>query len=191
MGGVYGSGDNVATASYGRAVVHQEKLPKRWMIASIAVLVAFVLYQGGILLPEDSTVWLVIVGASTLLAVVFNAVPLSKRIYHRVRLENGQLTVGRETIAVESLTVDSLREAREQPTDAEFVAALGSRSPQELAELRRASRAAVPPRLMGGGWSVPMGMDEIVVETVQGESLLIATHDRDALLDALTRARQI
>lgn len=161
------------------------------MIVTTAVIAAFDFYQGTILLPEDITVWLVILGASTLLAFVFNAVPISKRIYNRIRIEDGRLTVGRETIAVESLTVDSLREAREQPTDAEFVAALASRSRQELAELRRSSREIGPPRLMGGGWSVPMGMDEIVVETVQGESLLIATHDRGALLDALTRAREV
>lgn len=177
-------------ATGGRAVVYEEKLPKRWTIATVVVLAAWVAYQGSILLPDDSTVWFVMLGFSTFLALVFNAVPISKRIYHRIRVRDGRLTVGRETFAVESLSVDSLREAREQPTDAEFVASLASRSREELAELRRSSRATKPPRLMGGGWSVPMGMDQIVVDTVQGESLLIATHDREALLDALTRARQ-
>ncbi|MEU9183961.1 hypothetical protein AB0D14_05215 [Streptomyces sp. NPDC048484] len=191
MGGADGSGAGPATASYGRAVIYQEKLPRRWTIATTVVLAVWVAYQGSVLLPDDSTVWFVIVGASTLLGLVFNAVPLSKRIYHRIRVRDGQLTVGRATIAVESLTVVSLREAREQPTDAEFAASLASRSREELAELRRTSRATEPPRIMGGGWSVPMGMAQIVVETVQGESLLIATHDREALLDALTRARQI
>ncbi|MET7295550.1 hypothetical protein ABZS79_26030 [Streptomyces griseoloalbus] len=191
MAGAEGSGADAATASYGRAVVYREKLPRRWTIATVAVLAGWVAYQGGVLLPDDSTVWYVMLGFSAFFALVLNAVPISKRVYHRIRLSDGQLTVGRETIAVDSLTADSLREAREQPTDAEFAAALASRSREELTDLRRASRATEPPRIVGGGWSVPLGMDQIVVETVRGESLLIATHDREALLDALTRARQV
>ena len=190
MDGAEGLEAGGAAGPYGRAVVYVEKLPRRWTIATVAVLAVWIAYQGSILLPEDGTVWFVILGFSVLLALVFNAVPISKRIYHRIHVRDGRLTVGRETIAVESVTADSLREAREQPTDAEFVASLASRSREELAELRRKSRATKPPRVMGGGWSVPMGMDQIVVDTVQGESLLIATHDREALLDALTRARR-
>ncbi|MER7401691.1 hypothetical protein ABT373_04180 [Streptomyces sp. NPDC000070] len=190
MGGTDGSGAGASTAPYGQAVVYEEKLPRRWMIATAVVLAIWVAYQASILLPEDSTVWFVILGFSTILALVFNGVPISKRIYNRIHIRDGWLTVGRERIPVESLTVDSLREAREQPTDAEYVASLTSRSREELAELRRRSRAIGPPRIMGGGWSVPMGMDEIVVQTAQGESLLIATHHREALVDALMRARQ-
>lgn len=190
VGGADGSGTGASAVPNGQAVVYEERLPRRWMIATAVVLVVWVAYQASILLPEDSTVWFVILGFSTLLALVFNAVPISKRIYNRIHIRGGRLTVGRETIPVESLTVDSLREAREQPTDAEFVASLASRSREELAELQRRSGATRPPRLMGGGWSVPMGMDQIVVETSQGDSLLIATHHREALLDALTRARQ-
>ncbi|MFD5948870.1 hypothetical protein ACFWAZ_21780 [Streptomyces collinus] len=190
MGGTDGSGADASTASYGQAVVYKEKLPRRWTIATTVVLAVWVAYQASVLLPEDGTVWFVILGFSMLLGLVFNAVPISKRIYNRIKVQGGQLTVGRETIPVESLTDDSLREAREQPTDAEFVASLASRSREELAELRRRSGATRPPRIMGGGWSVPMGMDEIVVQTAQGESLLIATHHREALVDALMRARQ-
>ncbi|MFD5334508.1 hypothetical protein [Streptomyces hawaiiensis] len=190
MGGADGHGAGASTVPYGQAVVYEEKLPRRWTIATTTVIAGWVAYQAGILLPEESTVWFVILGFSTLIALVFNAVPISKRIYHRVHVRNGQLTVGRETIPVESLTVDSLREARDQPSDAEWAASLASRSSEELAELRRRSRATEPPRIMGGGWSVPTGMDQIVVETAQGESLLIATHHREALLDALMRARQ-
>ncbi|WP_254405068.1 hypothetical protein [Streptomyces sp. AC627_RSS907] len=98
--------------------------------------------------------------------------------------------MGRETVAVEALTAESLREAREEPTDAEFAAFLALWSRAEVAESRRTNRAIGPLRIMGGGWAVPMGMDQIVVETDQGESLLIATHDREALLDALARARR-
>jgi hypothetical protein len=180
-----------AAGSYGRAVDYQEKLPRRWTIITIAVVAGWLAYQGSILLPEDSTVWFVMLGLSALLVLVFNAVPLSKRIYHRIRLTDGQLTVGRETIAVDSLTAESIRQARAQPTDAEFVASLAGRSREELAELQRRSRETRSPRLVGGGWSVPMGMDQIVVDTVQGDSLLIATHDREALLEALARARQV
>ncbi|MFF1277764.1 hypothetical protein ACFVZC_30905 [Streptomyces marokkonensis] len=191
MEGAKGSGAGAAASSYGRDVVYREKLPRRWTVATVTVLAVWVAYQGSILLPEDSTVWFVLLGGAAFLAVVFNAVPLSKRVYHRIRIRDGQLTVGRETIPVDSLTVASLREAARQPTDAEFAAALASRSREELAEMRRRSGAAVPPRMVGGGWSVPLGMDQIVVENVQGEPLLIATHDRAALLDALTRARTV
>ncbi|MFE6716082.1 hypothetical protein ACFVDU_00690 [Streptomyces albidoflavus] len=171
-------------------VVYEEKLPKRWTIGTLVVLTAWVIWQGTKLLPEDSTVWFVILGSSALFAVVFNGVPLSKRRYHRIRLRDGQLTVGRETIPVASLTPESIREAREQPSGAELLAHLKSRTPDELAELRRESREMSPPRLVGGAWAVPMGMDECVVETSQGEALLIATHDREGLLEALSRARQ-
>ncbi|MEU9353747.1 hypothetical protein AB0D65_22955 [Streptomyces griseoloalbus] len=191
MEGAEGSGAVAATASYGRAVEYREKLPRRWTTGTVAVLAGWVAYQGSVLLPDDSTVWYVMLGFSAFFALVLNAVPISKRVYHRIRLSDGQLTVGRETIAVDSLTAESIREAREQPTDAELAAALASRSREELTQLRQASRATEPPRIVGGGWSVPLGMDQIVVETVRGESLLIATHDREALLDALTRARRI
>ncbi|MEU0893247.1 hypothetical protein [Streptomyces massasporeus] len=190
MGGTDGFEVGAPAAPYGQAVVYQEKLPRRWMIATAVVLGVWVVYQASILLPEDSTVWFIILGFSTVLGLVFNAVPISKRIYNRIYLRDGRLTVGRETIPVKSLTVDSLREAREQPTDAEFIASLASRSREELAEMRRRSGATRKPRIMGGGWSVPTGMDQVVVQTAQGESLLIATHHREALLDALMRARQ-
>ncbi|MEU5520354.1 hypothetical protein ABZ759_06530 [Streptomyces sp. NPDC047860] len=190
MDGTGGSGGGAATASYGRAVVYHEKLPRRWSVATVTVLAVWVAYQGSILLPEDSTVWFVILGGSAFLALILNAVPLSKRVYHRIRLRDGQLTVGRETIEVDSLTAASLREAREQPTDTEFAASLAARSREEIAEMRQRSGAAVPPRIMGGGWSVPLGMDQIVVENVQGQPLLIATHNRAALLEALTRAHE-
>ncbi|MFD5909592.1 hypothetical protein ACFWHL_12860 [Streptomyces massasporeus] len=190
MGGAGDSGESATTAWSGRTVIYTEPLPRRWMIATTVVLAVWIVYQASVLLPEDSTVWFVVLACSMLLALVFNAVPISKRIYNRIRVQEGRLTVGRETILVESLTVGSLRDARDQPTDAEFVAALASRSREELAELRQSSRATRPPRIVGGGWSVPMGMDQIVVETAEGESLLIATHHRAALLDALLRARQ-
>ncbi|MFE5220814.1 hypothetical protein ACFRC1_40875, partial [Streptomyces sp. NPDC056626] len=44
------------------------------------------------------------------------------------------------------------------------------------------------PRLVGGGWSVPMGMDSVVLRTHGGEPLRIATRDRTAFLTALTHA---
>jgi hypothetical protein len=189
--GADGSGEDASTASFGQAVMYAEQMPRRWMIATTVVLAVWVAYQASVLLPEDSTVWFVVLGFSTLMVLVFNAVPISKRIYNRIRVQGGRLTVGRETIPVESLTVGSLREARDQPTDAEFVASLASRPLRRSSASSSRDREARPPRIMGGGWSVPMGMDQIVVQTAEGESLLIATHHREALLDALLRARQV
>ncbi|MFI0028026.1 hypothetical protein ACH4M8_01645 [Streptomyces albidoflavus] len=171
-------------------VVYEEKLPRRWTIGTLVVLTAWVVWQGTKLLPENSTVWFVILGSSALFAVVFNGVPFSKRRYHRIRLRDGHLTVGRETIPVASLTPESIREAREQPSASELMAFLKSSTPEELAEMRRRSRETGPPRLVGGAWAVPLGMEEFVVETEEGEALLIATHDRERLLEALNRARQ-
>ncbi|MET7558071.1 hypothetical protein [Streptomyces albidoflavus] len=171
-------------------VVYEEKLPRRWTIGTLVVLTAWVVWQGAKLLPEDSTVWFVILGSSALFAVVFNGVPLSKRRYNRIRLRDGQLTVGRETIPIASLTPESIREAREQPQASELTALLKSSTPEELTEIRRRSRESGPPRLMGGAWAVPIGMDECVVETEEGEALMIATHDRERLLEALSRARR-
>ncbi|MFD4987523.1 hypothetical protein [Streptomyces sp. NPDC058374] len=171
------------------SVTYAENPPRTWTRVCLAGYAVWVAYQGFQLLPGDLTVWLVVCGMSLLLLVCLLAVPLSKYLYHRIRLEGGELRVGRERIAVASLSPSSLAQAEREPGPAEFRAYLASLSPEEARELRRRSNGMTRPRLVGGAWGIPMGMEELAVDTLEGASLLIATHDRRGLLEALVRAR--
>lgn len=171
------------------AVAYTEDPPRTWTRLCLAGYLLWAAYQGFQLLPEESTAWLVVCGMSLPLLACLLAVPLSKYLYHRIRLADGELRVGRERIAVAALTPASLAAAAKEPGRDGARAYLASLTPEEIKELRRRGTALTRPKLMGGAWAVPMGMEEVAVETAEGASLLIATHDRRGLLDALTRAR--
>ncbi|MEU9859741.1 DUF3093 family protein [Streptomyces sp. NPDC047971] len=171
--------------------MYVEKLPKTWTVFCVAVYLAMVVRLGVDALPEDTGVWLLVSAAYLLVLVPCIAVPLSKAIYHRVRVDPGRglLRVGRERIPLTDVDPASVHQAlrlvRPRTVRSRYLTPAGTvQSP--LAGLQAVDRDA--PRLVGGGWAVPMGMDSVVVRTVRGERLSIATHDGAALLTALDRA---
>ncbi|MFF4837891.1 hypothetical protein [Streptomyces sp. NPDC001315] len=147
---------------------YEEKIPKTWMTVTTVLYVAGIAWMGVGSLPDDLGLWL---GLSAMFLVLiwvpFNAVPLSKYLYNRIQIDGRTLRVGRERIPLAEL----------DPTTV-------------LAPL--APHAPFPghgnPRLVGGGWSVPMGMDSVVITTRRGEALTVPTRDRSAFLTALGSA---
>ncbi|GFH80188.1 MULTISPECIES: hypothetical protein [Streptomyces diastaticus group] len=171
------------------SVTYQEDPPRTWTRICLAAYALWAAYQAFQLLPDERTAWLVVCAMSLLLLLCLLAVPLSKRLYHRIRLADGELRVGRERLPVASLTLVSLTAAAHEPGRAGLREYRASLTPDQLKEARRRTNALTRPRLVGGAWAVPVGMEELVVETVEGASLAIATRDRAGLLGALTRAR--
>ncbi|MFF8568794.1 hypothetical protein ACF06N_28045 [Streptomyces albidoflavus] len=180
-----------ATPSVDPTVTYQEDPPRTWTRICLAAYVLWAAYQAFQLLPDDLTAWLVVCAMSLLLLLGLLAVPLSKHLYHRIRLADGELRVGRERFPVASLTPVSLAAAANEPGRADLRAYRASLTPAQLKEARRRTNSLTRPRLVGGAWAVPVGMEELVVETAEGASLLIATRDRAGLLGALTRARGV
>ncbi|MFB6599726.1 hypothetical protein [Streptomyces diastaticus] len=171
------------------SVTYREEPPRAWTRICLVAYAGWAAYQALQLLPDDLTAWLVVCAMSSLLLLCLLAVPLSKRLYHRIHLDGGELRVGRERLPVASLTPVSLAAAANEPGRAGLREYRASLTPDQLREARRRSNALTRPRLVGGAWAVPLGMEELVVETAEGASLVIATRDRAGLLRALTRAR--
>ncbi|MFB7371849.1 DUF3093 family protein [Streptomyces sp. NPDC056222] len=170
--------------------MYVEKLPKTWTVFCVAVYLVMVVRLGVDALPEDTGVWLLVSAAYLLVLVPCIAVPISKAIYHRVRVDpaGGLLRVGRERIPLADVDAGSVHAAMRlvRPRAGRRYAASAGAVQSPLAGLQAADRSA--PRLVGGGWAVPMGMDSVVVTTRRGERLMIATHDGAALLTAVARA---
>ncbi|ANB07872.1 hypothetical protein SAM40697_3914 [Streptomyces ambofaciens] len=165
-----------------------EKTPKTWSAICIAVYVAGVAYMGVDTIPDDFGLWLGMCALFLLLLLPCLAVPLSKFVYHRIRIDETTLRVGRERIpltAVDPASVHAAAQATPPTLPAQYAASLNAVD-APVPGLRAADHG--DPRLVGGGWSVPMGMDSVVLRTHQGEPLRIATRDRTAFLTALTHA---
>ncbi|WP_137991401.1 hypothetical protein [Streptomyces vilmorinianum] len=170
--------------------MYVEKLPKIWSAVCIGVYLVAVVELGVDALPQDVGVWLIVSAAYLLVLLPCIAVPVSKAIYHRVRVDPGRglLSVGRERIALTDVDPASVHEAlrRATPGPVQRNAASAWSVDAPLRGLRAADRRA--PRLVGGGWAVPMGMDSVVISTRRGEALQIATRDGRAFLTALAGA---
>ncbi|MET9253179.1 DUF3093 family protein [Streptomyces sp. NPDC003717] len=155
---------------------YREKTPKTWSGLCIAVYVAGIAYMGVGTIPDEFGLWLGLSALFLLLLLPCLAVPLSKVIYNRIRIEAGTLRVGRERIPLAAVDPVSVQTAAQS--------AVPTVPQQYAASLTDHAHA----RLVGGGWGVPMGMDSVVIRTRQGEQLRIATRDRAAFLTALTQA---
>jgi hypothetical protein len=165
-----------------------EKTPKTWSAICIAVYAAGMAYMGLDTIPDEFGLWLGMCALFLLLLLPCLAVPFSKFVYHRIQVDETTLRVGRERIPLAALDPASVQAAAQ---------ATHSTLPEQYAASLNAVDAPVPglraadhgePRLVGGGWSVPMGMDSVVLRTHRGEPLRIATRDCGAFLTALTQA---
>ncbi|MGW8328140.1 hypothetical protein ACWGLE_09595 [Streptomyces sp. NPDC055897] len=169
--------------------MYVEKLPKTWSAICVCVYLAGVAYMGFDSVPEDTGPWLIVSAVFLLILLPCLAVPISKAVYHRISIDPGPgiLRVGRERIPLTTLDPSSVQEALQlqSPSPAQRYAASLGNIDAPVPGFRAADRGA--PRLVGGGWSVPMGMDSVVIRTRQGEPLSIATHDRVSFLTALAR----
>ncbi|MDT0614237.1 DUF3093 family protein [Streptomyces lancefieldiae] len=162
-----------------------EKTPKTWSAICITVYVASMAYMGVDTLPDEFGLWFGMCALFLLLLLPCLAVPFSKFIYHRIQVDEGTLRVGRERIPLTAIDPVSVQEASQValPTATQQYAASLNAIDAPLPGLRAGDQGN--PRLAGGGWGVPMGMDSVVVRTHQGEQLRIATRDRVAFLTAL------
>ncbi|MFD9356754.1 hypothetical protein [Streptomyces sp. NPDC060031] len=167
-----------------------EKLPKTWSAICIGLYLAGIGYMGIDTIPQDTGTWLVLSALFLLVLVPCLGVPISKFVYHRIRIDpaQGTLRVGRELIPLGDLDPASVRAARaEVPlTAAERYAASLSAVDVPVRGLRAKDQGR--PRLVGGAWGVPAGMDTVTLAGRRGEPLLIATRDRTAFLTALAAA---
>ncbi|MEV6681254.1 hypothetical protein AB0N09_30955 [Streptomyces erythrochromogenes] len=170
--------------------MYNEKLPRTWSAICIGAYLAGIAYMGAQSIPEDTTVWLIVSALFLVILLPCLAVPLSKAIYNRIRIDrtSGTLRVGRESFALADLEPGSVQIAvqYDHPTAAQRYAASAAAIDAPFPGARAADRGA--PRLVGGGWAVPMGMDSVVISTRGGQGLRIATHNRSAFLAALSEA---
>jgi hypothetical protein len=141
-------------------LVYEESTPKVWSTACLAGYAAGVAWTGASTLPGDPGAFVALSAIYLVVLVPLLGVPISKFVYHRIRLTPSTLRVGRERLAVADLDP----------------AAIGV--PPE--------RVAGPLRLVGGAWGVPLGMGTVVVRTRRGEALCIAARDRAGLVAALS-----
>ncbi|WP_031128972.1 DUF3093 family protein [Streptomyces aureocirculatus] len=169
--------------------MYYEERPKRtWSVICVVLYLAGMAYLGVGTLPDDLGVWLGL-GALFLLPLgVCLAVPFSKLVHHRIDLDARTLRVGRERLPLDSLDPGSVRAALGEavPGAAQRYATSLNTIDAPLPGFRAADQGN--PRLVGGAWGVPMGMDSVVIGTRRGERLTIATRDRAAFLTALSRA---
>ncbi|MFE2373918.1 hypothetical protein [Streptomyces sp. NPDC059398] len=168
--------------------MYLEKSPKTWSTICVSLYLAGIAYMGVDTIPEEIGLWLGLSALFLLLLLPCLAVPVSKAIYQRIHIDGETLRVGRERIPLATLDPVSVQAALQgaAPTPVERYAASTATIDAPVPGLRSAERAG--PRLVGGGWAVPMGMDSVTISTRQGESLLIATRDRTAFLTALANA---
>ncbi|MEU7731054.1 hypothetical protein AB0B78_38515 [Streptomyces sp. NPDC040724] len=170
--------------------MYVEKLPKTWSVICVGLYLAGVIAMGVDSIPQDTGAWLAVSAIFLLLLLPCLGVPISKRIYNRIRIDpsKGTLRVGREQFALATIDPGSVHAALQQAAPgmaARYATSAGSID-APIPGLRASDFGA--PRLVGGGWGVPMGMDSVVIATRQGEQLSIATHDRTAFLTALAQA---
>ncbi|CAL9332556.1 hypothetical protein [Streptomyces sp. enrichment culture] len=170
--------------------MYRERLPKTWTLVCVGVYFALVVKLGIDAVPEDTGLWLIVSASFLLVLLPCVAVPISKAVYHRIAIDpaRGVLRVGRERLALADLDPASVHAALSEPQPATAARLVTSAQTIDapVPGLRAADRGA--PRLVGGGWGAPMGMDVVVIATRDGEALSIATHDRRALLTALAAA---
>ncbi|WP_328537316.1 hypothetical protein [Streptomyces sp. NBC_00344] len=165
-----------------------EKAPKTWSAICIALYLAGIAAMAPDTFPDEIGLWFGLSALFLLILLPCLAIPISKVIYHRIRIHQEILRVGRERIPLGDVDPVSVHTALQgaNPTPMQRYASSAGTIDAPVPGLRAADRGA--PRLVGGGWSVPMGMDSVVISTRQGEQLTIATRDRSAFLKALADA---
>lgn len=167
--------------------MYQERIPKVWLTICASTYVVGVVWMvvdaGG----DDVGVLLGMAGLFFLVLLAFVSVPVSKYFYNRIALTPEFLRVGRERIPLAELEPASVAAglADVVPSPVRRVAQTVDGVGMPAVGPRPENRG---PRLVGGGWAVPGGMDSVVLHKRDGEALLIATRDRPAFLSALAHA---
>ncbi|MBB5934677.1 hypothetical protein [Streptomyces zagrosensis] len=167
--------------------MYRERPSKVWTLICLTIYVVGVAWMGVDSAPDDLGPWLAVSALFLLLLFAFISVPISKFFYNRIDIAGGTLRVGRERFALTELDPASVTAALQaaRPSAGQQFATSMNTTDAPLPGLRAGQGA---PRLVGGGWAVPMGMDSVTITTRRGESLNIPTRDREAFLTALERA---
>lgn len=167
--------------------MYRERPSKVWSLICLTLYVVGVAWMGVDSLPEDLGPWLAVSALFLLLLFALTSVPISKFFYNRIDIADGTLRVGRERLAltdIDPASVTAALQAAKPSLGRQFVTSLNTID-APVPGLRAASGE---PRLVGGGWAVPMGMDSVVIATRDGKALCIPTRDREAFLTALAGA---
>lgn len=167
---------------------YEEKTPKTWSAICITAYLAGIGYMALDTIPDEIGLWLGLCALFLLVLLPCLAVPVSKFIYNRIQIGTQTLRVGRECIALADIDPNSIREASQAalPTAAHrYTESINGINASGQGQYGNGPRN---PRLVGGGWGVPMGMDSVVIHTRNGEQLRFATRDRVAFLAALLQA---
>ena len=90
---------------------YTEKTPKTWSGICIAVYLVGIGYMGIDTIPDEIGIWLGLSALFLLLLLPCLAVPISKFIYHRIRIDSQTLRVGREHIPLADIDPASVQAA--------------------------------------------------------------------------------
>ena len=164
----------------------------RWvfgvLFVDVAVLVALYTVADDPFVDAVAGAW-PLIPIFLLLALPLVAVSIGKRIFSNVKITRRELRVGRDSWPLTDLDREFLKEQRARP-EASIVE-------QWTRTMSRVDVVAPGPgpqgsdlakaRVLGGGYGLPAGADEMLLLRRDGSVWTMATKNRTALLDALIR----
>ena len=172
----------------------------RWvfgvLFVDVAVLVALYTVADDPFVDAVAGAW-PLIPIFLLLALPLVAVSIGKRIFSNVKITRRELRVGRDSWPLTDLDREFLKEQRARP-EASIVEQWTRTMSREYATRNITANVVAPgpgpqgsdlakARVLGGGYGLPAGADEMLLLRRDGSVWTMATKNRTALLDALIR----